>query len=121
MHERQWAEAIEAYSRGISLDPKKTILYSNRAISLNNTKQYSKAEQDCNHILNKDGKSSKAYFQRGVSRHGMGRYREALSDFKKSIEYNQETNNDSAKAYIERCNHEIGKLPKQSLKDVLDF
>ena len=121
MHERLWAEAIEAYSRGISLDPKKTILYSNRAISLNNTKQYEKAEIDCNHILNKDGKSSKAYFQRGVSRHGMGRFKDALSDFRKSIEYNQETNNDSAKAYIERCNAELRKLPKQSYEDALNF
>lgn len=40
-------EAVEYYTRAISLDPKKTVYFSNRAVALNSIGEHSRAEADC--------------------------------------------------------------------------
>jgi Flp pilus assembly protein TadD len=73
MHPR----AVVHYTRAISLDGKKTVYYSNRALALNTIGQHEIAERDCWHILAKDAKNGKALYQRAIARKGMGRWREA--------------------------------------------
>ena len=47
--------AIMAYSRAISLDPKKTVYFTNRAVAYNAIGEHARAETDCRHIIAKDG------------------------------------------------------------------
>lgn len=47
--------AIDAYTRAIFLDPRKTVYYTNRAVAFNAIRKHSLAELDCRHILLKDG------------------------------------------------------------------
>jgi tetratricopeptide (TPR) repeat protein len=82
VNEARQAEAIEYYTRAISLDPKKTVYFSNRAVALNSLGEHERAEQDCKHILSKDGKNGKAFYQRALARRGLGRWREAEADLR---------------------------------------
>lgn len=115
----QHAEAVRCYTRAISLDAKKTVYYSNRAVALNALGKHALAEMDCDHILRKDGKNSKAFFQRAVARVGLQRWREADADLKQVLTYSP--GNESAKTLLAKVKIEVAKLPKQRLEDVLNF
>jgi tetratricopeptide (TPR) repeat protein len=115
----QHFDAVKCYTRAISLDGKKTVYYSNRAVALNALGKHALAEVDCDHILRKDGKNSKAFYQRAVARMGLERWREAEVDLKQVLKFRP--NDDSAKALLAKVKVEVGKLPKQRLEDVLNF
>lgn len=117
--EERHADAVEFYTRAISLDSKKTVYFSNRAVALNLIGDHAKAEQDCKYILSKDGKNGKAFYQRAVARKGLKRWREAESDLKEVLRY--QPGNDSAKKLMGIVKAEVAKLPKQTAKDVMDF
>ncbi|ORX33840.1 hypothetical protein BD324DRAFT_610472 [Kockovaella imperatae] len=115
----QHRKAVDYYTRAISLDSKKTVYYSNRAVALNALGEHSRAEQDCKHILLKDSKNGKAFFQRAMARRGLGRWREAEADLKEVLRY--QPGNDSAKKMMMLVKGEIAKLPKQTVEDAMDF
>jgi len=119
VNENRHAEAVEYYTRAISLDSKKTVYYSNRAVALNSLGLHERAELDCKHILSKDGKNGKAFYQRALARRGMERWREAEADLKEVLKY--QPGNESAKRLMGLVKGEVAKLPKQSVKDVMDF
>ena len=112
-------EAVEYYTRAISLDPKKTVYFSNRAVALNSIGEHARAEADCKYILSKDSKNGKAFFQRALARKGLGRWREAEADLRECLKV--QSGNESAKKLMAVVKAEVAKLPKQSMKDVMDF
>ena len=117
--EQRWAEAVTQYTRAISLDPRKTIFYSNRAVSLNALGEFERAEADCKWILSRDAKNPKAFYQRAVARMGLEKWREAESDIKEVLR--QQGDNAKAKQFLETIKKEVAKLPKQSREEVLNF
>lgn len=117
--EQRWEEAVEQYTRAISLDPKNKIFLSNRAVALNALEEYERAEADCKHILSREAKNPKAYFQRALARMGLGKWREAESDIKEVLRH--QPDNVKAKEHLEAVKKEVAKLPKQSREDVLNF
>lgn len=117
--ENRHAEAVEYYTRAISLDPKKTVYYSNRAVALNSIGEHERAELDCQHILSKDSKNGKAFYQRAVARRGMERWREAEADLREVLKF--QPGNESAKRLMAIVKTEVAKLPKISAKDALEF
>ena len=119
VNESLHAEAVVYYTRAISLDSKKTVYFSNRAVALNTLGQHDRAEADCKHILAKDSKNGKAFYQRALARRGMQRWREAEADLREVLRY--QPGNESAKKMIGLVKGEVAKLPKQSVKDVMDF
>jgi tetratricopeptide (TPR) repeat protein len=110
---------VEHYTRAISLDPKKTVYFSNRAVALNSLGEHERAELDCRYILSRDSKNGKAFYQRALARGGMGRWREAEADLKDCFRF--QPGNESAKKLMAVVKGEIAKLPKLSAKDVTDF
>ncbi|BEI89359.1 uncharacterized protein CcaverHIS019_0207210 [Cutaneotrichosporon cavernicola] len=112
-------EAVRYYTRAISLDGKKTVYYTNRALALNKIGRYSEAEADCTHILNKDGKNAKAIYQRAAARAGLQLWRDAEADLKLVLRLNPA--NDSAKNLLATVKPEVAKLPKQKHEDALNF
>ncbi|ODN72989.1 hypothetical protein L202_08387 [Cryptococcus amylolentus CBS 6039] len=91
------SSAIKHYTRAISLDPKKTVYYSNRAIAYNNLGLHGHAELDCTFLLSKDPKNAKALYQRALSRKGMGRWREAEGDLEELMRWGE---SESARALL---------------------
>ncbi|KAL7424260.1 hypothetical protein Q5752_001847 [Cryptotrichosporon argae] len=116
------ARAVLAYSRAISLDPRKTVYYSNRAVAYNALGQHAHADADCRFILARDGKNTKAYYQRALARMGTARWRDAEHDLKMVVRFSEGgAARHSAEKLLAEVRLEIAKLPKQSLKDALDF
>lgn len=116
---QDYGEAIEYYTRAISLDGKKTVYYSNRAVALNAIEHHERAEADCKHILSKDAKNGKAFYQRALARAGMGRWREAEADLKEVLKL--QPGNETAKKQLGLVKAEIAKLPKQRAEDAMNF
>jgi tetratricopeptide (TPR) repeat protein len=119
VNEQRHLDAVTSYTRAISLDSKKTVYYSNRAVALNTLGSHHLAEADCRHILSKDAKNGKAFFQRALARSGMGRWREAEGDLKEVLRF--QAGNESARKLMAVVKAEIGKLPKLKVEDVMDF
>ncbi|CAK9783856.1 hypothetical protein CC85DRAFT_288891 [Cutaneotrichosporon oleaginosum] len=117
--DEQYEDAVRCYTRAISLDGKKTVYYTNRALALNKIGRYAEAEADCTHILNKDGKNAKAIYQRAAARVGLKQWREAEADLKLVLRLNPA--NDSAKNLFAIVKPEVAKLPKQKHEDALNF
>ena len=82
----QYAKAIEAASRAISLAPERVNPYINRALSYIETEMYSKAIKDCNTVLAMDPQNALAYNNRGLSFHRTGKLDKARSDYRKACE-----------------------------------
>ncbi|OWZ80037.1 serine/threonine protein phosphatase 5 phosphatase [Cryptococcus neoformans Tu401-1] len=106
--DKRHSEAVRHYTRAISLDPKKTVYYSNRAIAYNNLSLHSHAEIDCTHLLARDPKNQKALYQRALARRGMGRWTEAQSDLQELLRLSGD--NESAKNLLMIINKEMGRL-----------
>ncbi|KAK4689754.1 hypothetical protein P7C73_g338, partial [Tremellales sp. Uapishka_1] len=119
VNEGQHAAAVEYYTRAISLDSKKTVYFSNRAVALNTLGAHERAEADCKHILSRDSKNGKAFYQRALARRGLERWREAESDLREVLRY--QPGNESAKKLMAVVKAEVGKLPKLKVEDVMDF
>jgi len=119
VNEQRHLEAVEYYTRAISLDPKKTVYYSNRAVALNTLGLHDRAEADCKHILSKDSKNGKAFYQRALARRGMERWREAETDLREVLKF--QPGNDTAKKMLGVVRGEVVKMPKQKVEDVMDF
>lgn len=96
--ESHHASAVEAYTRAISLDPKKTVYFSNRAVALNALREHDRAEADCTYILSRDGKNGKAFYQRAAARRGMGYHHEAEADLREVLKW--QPGNESAKKLL---------------------
>lgn len=118
MTEQRWEEAVKQYTRAISLDPRKTIFFSNRAVSLNALGEFERAEADCKVILSRDTKNTKAYFQRAVARMNLGKWRGAQSDVQEVLKQGEHP---KARLMAEEIKKEVAKLPKQSREEVLNF
>lgn len=88
-------------------------------MALNSLGEHERAEQDCKHILSKDGKNGKAFYQRALARRGLGRWREAEADLREVLKF--QPGNESAKKLMALVKSEVAKLPKQSVKDAMEF
>lgn len=119
VNELHHLEAVEYYTRAIALDPKKTVYLSNRAVALNTLRQHERAEADCTYILSKDGKNGKAFYQRALARRGLGRVREAEADLREVLRH--QPGNESAKKLMGVVRAEVGRLPKMSAKEAMEF
>ncbi|WVQ78622.1 hypothetical protein IAT38_000708 [Cryptococcus sp. DSM 104549] len=121
--DKRHADAVRQYTRAISLDGKKTVYYSNRAIASNNLGLHERAEADCNHLLSRDPKNQKALYQRALARKGMGRWKEAEADLRELLKLSGD--NESARNLLSAVHLETARMPKQAPKqaarDVMDY
>ncbi|XP_061185926.1 sperm-associated antigen 1-like [Saccostrea echinata] len=93
-----YQEAISYYSRSISLLPTPPS-YNNRALAYLKTKEWLKAETDCDKVLSWEPKNIKALLRRGSARMGKKCFTEAMTDFKYVLEL--EPKNKRAQELIE--------------------
>ncbi|KAJ8301131.1 hypothetical protein KUTeg_020118 [Tegillarca granosa] len=80
-----YSSAIEAYTRGMTLDPTNPLLSANRAMALLKQEKYAAAELDCVTALSLDPLYVKAYLRRGSARFGLKKFTEAKEDFEKEL------------------------------------
>jgi tetratricopeptide (TPR) repeat protein len=73
------------YTRAIGYDAEDPIYPLNRAACRIKLKCFSSAETDCSSALSMDPSNYKAFFRRGVSKVGQGRYEQAKRDFEEVL------------------------------------
>ncbi|KAJ3441683.1 serine/threonine-protein phosphatase [Anaeramoeba flamelloides] len=104
---KNFEAAIDYYTEGISIFPT-AILYSNRSLCHIKLEHYAQALKDADHsiVLNPD--YCKAYYRKGDSLFGLGKFEEAKEQFKKVV-FKRPKDLDSRKKFIQ-CKKEIEKI-----------
>lgn len=79
--EEKYQEAIEAFTRVISINPSIARAFNNRALAYNQTEQFSLAFQDFHQAIALEPQDSNTFFNRGISYYKSKQYQLAIEDF----------------------------------------
>jgi len=82
----RYQEAIECYSKVLSIDPQNVVAWSNKGCSYNLLGQYQKALECYDKALVLDPQNAGAWNNKGDSLGFLGRYREAIDCYDKSLD-----------------------------------
>ncbi|KRX57973.1 RNA polymerase II-associated protein 3 [Trichinella sp. T9] len=96
---KDYEKAIMCYSRSISADPFRPVVYCNRAMAYLKLKNYAEAYADCSKALTFDSTYVKALYRRGMASKGLNNFDDALEDFQHVLTL--DPNNDIAKKELE--------------------
>ncbi|KAJ5691339.1 hypothetical protein N7488_012074 [Penicillium malachiteum] len=86
MSRKDYAGAIEQYSKALEIAPGNPIYLSNRAAAYSASSQHEKAAEDAELAVAVDPKYSKAWSRLGLARFDMGDYHAAKEAYEKGIE-----------------------------------
>jgi len=78
----RYADAVAKYNEAVELDPEVPAYYTNRAFCHLKMENHGLAIADATVALELDKTYFKAYYRRGSAHMALGRYKEALKDFK---------------------------------------
>ncbi len=81
----RYKEAIDAYSKAISLNPEYAEIYYNRGMAYVDLMQYDKAIKDLNKATALDPELAIAYIERGIAYSILKQYDRAFKDYNKAI------------------------------------
>ncbi|HEY0429842.1 MAG TPA: protein kinase [Pyrinomonadaceae bacterium] len=98
--QRNYKKAIEAYTRGIELNPNDSGLYNNRGIAYHIMREFEKAIADYTKAAELNPNHFSAYNNRGLVYQEMGNKEQAVADFRKALELDPE--NKLAKDNLEK-------------------
>ena len=93
MKAKEYAEAVQFYTRCLELSPDDTSLlhvYANRSLAHLKMQMYDPCMEDAGRVLDADPTNAKARLRRGLALHQCGRYQEAMKDFEKVLELDGE-------------------------------
>ena len=85
VQERQYAEALNCYSKAIELDANDPILYSNRSAMYYNLNYFDNAILDAEMAITLRPTYAKAYLRKGNALEGLKRYKEALDSYEAGL------------------------------------
>jgi len=87
-NERNYNDAIDAYSKAIELNPNYADAYLFRGFAFSVLLKYGEAIKDFDKAIKLNPKDEWAYNNRGQSNWYLGNYNQAMKDFSKAIEFN---------------------------------
>jgi tetratricopeptide (TPR) repeat protein len=87
---KQHAKAIECYEKAIDLDPKNTVAWNNRGISLGSLGRYEESLSCFGKAIELNPENALAWNNNGYSLYNLGRYKDAMSCYDKAIELGPE-------------------------------
>lgn len=80
--DKHYEKAADVYSIAIELDDSNCVLYGNRAFAYIKLEQYGAAIADASRALELEPTYIKAYYRRADANMAMGKFKEAVKDFK---------------------------------------
>ncbi|XP_072408033.1 RNA polymerase II-associated protein 3 [Chiloscyllium punctatum] len=114
----KYDEAIECYTRAMTMDPYNPAFPTNRASTFLKLKKYAVAESDCNLAIALDRSFLKAYLRRGAARMKLKNFQGAKEDFEMVL--NLDAQNFEAQNELRKVNEALApdqKDQNQSSKD----
>ncbi|KAJ6226650.1 hypothetical protein M0813_10656 [Anaeramoeba flamelloides] len=103
---KKYNEAIECYTKAISIDPENSIYYSNRAVAYNQLHQHLKAIEDCKISILKNANYSKVYTHLGYAYLRLSLFKKALDEGYQRA-FDLEPKNENYKKYINICKKKL--------------
>lgn len=85
MKEEKYQEALNTYSKAISLDATNPVFYCNRAAAYSRMGDYQSAADDCRMSLRYDPNYSKAYGRLGLAYSKMNKHEQALEAYQNAL------------------------------------
>lgn len=107
MAKKDYAAAIESYSKALEIAPANPIYLSNRAAAYSASGQHEKAADDAEVAVAVDPKYSKAWSRLGLARFDMGDFHAAKEAYEKGIEAEGTGGSEAMKRGLETCNKKI--------------
>jgi small glutamine-rich tetratricopeptide repeat-containing protein alpha len=114
MAKKDYAAAIESYSKALEIAPANPIYLSNRAAAYSASGQHEKAADDAEVAVAVDPKYSKAWSRLGLARFDMGDYHAAKEAYEKGIEAEGTGGSDAMKRGLETCNKKIEEASRST-------
>ncbi|KAJ2780981.1 Small glutamine-rich tetratricopeptide repeat-containing protein 2 [Coemansia javaensis] len=108
--EKEYAGAIDAYTRAIALVGDNAVFYGNRAAAYSQTGEHQKAVDDAKKALEIDPAYSKGYSRLGLAYFGLGSYKEAADAYEKGLELDPA--NPSMLKSLEHARAKIAESPE---------
>lgn len=107
MAKKDYAAAVESYSKALEIAPANPIYLSNRAAAYSACGQHEKAADDAELAVAVDPKYSKAWSRLGLARFDMGDYHAAKEAYEKGIEAEGTGGSEAMKRGLETCSKKI--------------
>ncbi|XP_078273412.1 RNA polymerase II-associated protein 3 isoform X2 [Rhinoraja longicauda] len=109
----KYEEAMECYTRAMTMDPYNPVFPTNRAATFLKRKKYGVAESDCNLAIALDMSFWKAYLRRGAARFNLNNLQGAKEDFEMVL--NLDAGNFEATNELRKVNEALA--PKECNED----
>ncbi|GBG69022.1 hypothetical protein CBR_g3721 [Chara braunii] len=107
-NERKFQQAIDLYTQAIEANPKCAVYYANRAFAHTKLEEYGSAVEDSTTAIELDRKYVKGYYRRGTAYLLMGKFKEALKDFRQVVRIRP--NDPDAKRQCRECEKAVQKI-----------
>lgn len=115
---KDFAGAMQLYTRAIDLNPTKAVYWANRAQAEIATEQFGSAIADATMAVKLEPTYAKAYYRRAVSYVSIAKHKDAFRDFKKVCELLP--NDKAARVRMQECNKLIRRLAFEEAIEVDD-
>ncbi|CAH6722179.1 small glutamine-rich tetratricopeptide repeat-containing protein 2 [[Candida] jaroonii] len=120
MAARDFATAIDKYTKAIELNPQNVVYLSNRAAAFSSNGQHDKAIVDAESAIKLDSSFSKSYSRLGLAKYALGDAKSAMEAYKKGLDIEGDKRSDAmARGYEtakKRYEEELEKsIPKSDV------
>lgn len=78
----KFSKAVDLYTQAIDLNSHNAVYWANRAFARTKLEEYGSAVEDSTRAIEIDQKYVKGYYRRGAAHLAMGKFKDALKDFK---------------------------------------
>ncbi|KAJ5794262.1 hypothetical protein N7457_000861 [Penicillium paradoxum] len=114
MAKKDYAAAIQQYTKALEIAPANPIYLSNRAAAFSASNQHEKAAQDAELAAATDPKYSKAWSRLGLARFDMGDYHAAKEAYEKGIEAEGNGGSEAMKRGLETSTRKLEEATRTS-------
>jgi small glutamine-rich tetratricopeptide repeat-containing protein alpha len=109
--DKQYQEAVQAYTKAIELDSENAIYYSNRAAAHSFLGNHENAILDSKEAVHRDPTFSKAYSRLGTAYFNLGYYNDAVKQYSKALQL--DPSNPTLKESLQKASLKAADKPDQ--------
>jgi small glutamine-rich tetratricopeptide repeat-containing protein alpha len=110
MAKKDYATAIDLYSKALAIIPADPIFLSNRAAAYSASKDHESAKADAEAAVAADPKYTKAWSRLGLARFALGDAKGSMEAYQKGIEYEGNRGSDAMKKGYETAKKRVAEL-----------